>query len=749
MKRYQILLTTLFLVSCGNSSNVVSTSSVNNSSNLNSSSSKSSLTSSISTSNDNEMITKDFVINKLNSTVNKSYTLSYKYEGIIYNDIFVPNMYYYNDMMKGGSLIANLYGEDIYAFDYNVYEGEVFVSNQSYGTNGNQGQKSLNYVSIGDNDYSSMINNLELTENGVKLTERSYVDMLTAAIYDGNSFDYIIFNNINGDLSFDFYYKDQVYDGYSYVLKDIGSSKNEIIYNYLNNISKYTGNAIAAQDTFKTSKSSILGTIDFWGGSGNRVWESIDNSKIDNGNTINYSLVSESNGVSYRQLFVENSENEIYKVGLNGSNEIVNTLTELTNEELYPVDLLFMDECFLADEESNAYLYLGSNSNDVISYLLPNMSSIIKDANITKIEFIVNENKITSFSFVTNYYSLESDYGLFAGSFNVYEEGFISQITPIEPDNEETVINELFNNLIGGNANFTLESKSYSNENGTSILSSEKHVINYVNNVYFDANYRVNNDSTLTLQFANGYVVYNEKVYSFRYDATIQEIDNVRETSFKSIGEAIFSLKAEVIDFEEKNILYINENVTEIKDNVEMLEQAGLIDPSTMKFYLNEELTHIEKITYKYGNAYTSAYVETLIDYGSASIDEEILEKLNAKLPQDSEIEEKYMKDSNDEYVLEIYGYLKDEYLGDKADYIPFVPGIENSIDIIWIDYPEGYQYLISDSPSNYLTKFKEALVTIYGYTKISENEYINTQTGLKIEIREDTGYQQIYISSI
>lgn len=743
MRRKYLLLITLVLAGCGNSNNS------STSSQINSCSSKSSLSSlSTTTSNKDEMITKDFVFNKLNATINNSYNLSYSYEGIQYIDTFVPDSYYYNEMNSMGVLLANLYGNETFAYDFSVYGDMVEIKNQAYGINGTQGQESLSYASLGLNDYSNLLEHLEVTDEGIKLEERSYVNMLTYAINDSNSFEYIIFNKIGDNLTFDFYYDDQVYDGYSYVLKDIGNASNAVIDNYLKNLVKYENNGTNALETLSAPKTNIAGSIKYIGLMGNQDWEEISNTKIVAGDTINYQLSSKSNGVQYKQYFMEDSDNNIYKLGLNGQNESTKSITELSTEELYPNNLEFLNYCFSVGD--NKYTYLGSNSNKVISYLLPNMSSIITDAWVTQIHFIIIENRITEFLFATDFYSLENNYGYFVGSFSVFDDGYITPLSPIEPDSEENVINELFNKLTKNDANYTLESNSYNVIDGELILMNEKHIINYVDNVYFDGNYRVNGDNSLTLQFANGYTFYNDKVYSYRYDAITKEVDNVRETAFKNIGEAIFSLKAEVIDSEEKNLFYINENVTDIKDNVGMLEQTGLIDPLTVRFHLNDQLDSIEKITYKYGNAYTNAYVEALISYGNASIDDTILEEIQNKLPKESEVEEFYMKDSDDDTVLEIYGYLKDEYLGSKADDIPYIPGIENCIDVIWLnDYPEGYQYLISDAPNDYLNKFKEALVSIYGYAKADENEFVNNQTGLKIEIKEDSGYQQIYILSI
>ena len=36
-----------------------------------------------------------------------------------------------------------------------------------------------------------------------------------------------------------------------------------------------------------------------------------------------------------------------------------------------------------------------------------------------------------------------------------------------------------------------------------------------------------------------------------------------------------------------------------------------------------------------------------------------------------------------------------------------------------------------------------------YGYTKTSENTYVNEEVGLSIEVKEDMGYQQFYITII
>ena len=100
--------------------------------------------------------------------------------------------------------------------------------------------------------------------------------------------------------------------------------------------------------------------------------------------------------------------------------------------------------------------------------------------------------------------------------------------------------------------------------------------------------------------------------------------------------------------------------------------------------------------------------------------------------------------------VLSIYDDLYNNGYNEFADYIPFVPGIENTIEIIWVsDYPEGYQYLINDAPKNYLDRFKEALVNIYGYTKVSNNKFRNSKVKLELEIKEDYGYQQFYFNML
>ena len=114
------------------------------------------------------------------------------------------------------------------------------------------------------------------------------------------------------------------------------------------------------------------------------------------------------------------------------------------------------------------------------------------------------------------------------------------------------------------------------------------------------------------------------------------------------------------------------------------------------------------------------------------------------------EVTATYMKDAEDSYVVGIYYDLYDNLLGEKADYIPYIAGIESSVDIIWNDeFPEGYQYVIADAPEGYLDNFVTALTSVYGYTKVSDTVYVNEETGLQIEIKEDSGYQQFYFTEI
>ena len=65
------------------------------------------------------------------------------------------------------------------------------------------------------------------------------------------------------------------------------------------------------------------------------------------------------------------------------------------------------------------------------------------------------------------------------------------------------------------------------------------------------------------------------------------------------------------------------------------------------------------------------------------------------------------MKDSENSYVLRIYYDLYDNLLGAKADYIPFVAGIEDCVDIIWIDEnPEGFFYEIASALEGYAVSY-------------------------------------------
>ena len=108
------------------------------------------------------------------------------------------------------------------------------------------------------------------------------------------------------------------------------------------------------------------------------------------------------------------------------------------------------------------------------------------------------------------------------------------------------------------------------------------------------------------------------------------------------------------------------------------------------------------------------------------------------------------MKDSENRNVVTIYYDLYDYLLGEKADYIPFVAGIEECVDIICNDEnPEGYFHSISDAPEGYVDNFKTLLTSVYGYTMTSENVYVNEEVGIQIELVEEDGYQYYYFSIV
>ena len=96
-----------------------------------------------------------------------------------------------------------------------------------------------------------------------------------------------------------------------------------------------------------------------------------------------------------------------------------------------------------------------------------------------------------------------------------------------------------------------------------------------------------------------------------------------------------------------------------------------------------------------------------------------------------------------------LYEELYDYYLGEKADYIPLIAGVEDSLDSIWEevngeDIPVGVYYDSSENPE-YLDTYTAALVNDYGYTKTGDNVFVNEETGLRIEIETDE-YGYVYI---
>lgn len=743
-----VLLLSILISGCNNStSNSSNISSVNSgTSSLEQSSSDVSskeISSPIETSSSSESgdITIDFVVNKLNETTNNSYTLNYGYQGVLFNDVFVPNSYYYNDLYKQGKMLANLFGNNEYLFDFEILNNEVNITNQSYNETGFQGVKELTNINLSDYNYDSIRSELSLTSKGIKLDNQEIVNFFTMVINDVNTFDYIIFNKYQGDLTIDFYYEDTLYDGYSYILKNVGNSSNEVVEEYLLDFKKLTINGSSAINTFDESNIVIDGDINYISNGERTNFESLSNIKIEHNDMTKYKLESISNGVSYKQYYTFDG-NEFKKVGLDGMNKLVSSSLDIVEEEIFPNTALFMKDCYLIDDE---YIYLGSQANEVIDCLLVNSSSIIIDAWIKEIRFKISNNKIESFTFKTFDTTLNEQYVYFEGQFNLLNNGIIEDLSPLSPSKDDNKIKELLNSISSPSSNYILESTSYTNESKTELAAFEKHIINYVDGIYFDANYRINNDSSLTMQFGNGYSLYNDKVYSFRYDVTLDKVDNVRETEYSSIQEAVLSLASDVL-YIDNNKIKVNSLVTDLGNNVRMLEQSMLIDPSTLEFSFNDN--QINKITYKYGNSYTTCYIEANITYNEAFIDERILTKLEEAYPKNvTSVDELYLNDSENENVISLYNDLYEFGYGDKANYIPFIPGIENSIEILWLnyDYPEGYQYIIDLAPQNYLDIFKDALVNVYGYRKINDNNYINNTTGLKLIIDEDFGYQQFY----
>ena len=154
----------------------INSSSQNESSTSSSSSKVITSSSSLISSSNNEDISIDFVINKLNETINKSYTLNYSYQGVNFNDVYVPNSYYYNDLYKQGTILTALFNNEKYLFDFEIKNSKVNITNQTYNEIGMQGNKELINSNLSSYDYESIRNELTKVEEGIKLENQDIIN---------------------------------------------------------------------------------------------------------------------------------------------------------------------------------------------------------------------------------------------------------------------------------------------------------------------------------------------------------------------------------------------------------------------------------------------------------------------------------------------------------------------------------------------------------------------------------------------
>ena len=104
------------------------------------------------------------------------------------------------------------------------------------------------------------------------------------------------------------------------------------------------------------------------------------------------------------------------------------------------------------------------------------------------------------------------------------------------------------------------------------------------------------------------------------------------------------------------------------------------------------------------------------------------------------------MKDAENSDLVNLYNEIWNS-IGNKADYIPYIEGVEHCYD--WAmdeaeEYFKGFYYASSEAP-DYLATYTAALVNDYGYTKTGDNVFVNEETGIRIEIETDE-YGYVYI---
>ena len=315
----------------------------------------------------------------------------------------------------------------------------------------------------------------------------------------------------------------------------------------------------------------------------------------------------------------------------------------------------------------------------------------------------------------------------------------LSDSTKKTPSKDDAEIKTYLNKINSENASYSIDvdDSTWEGNRKTKIIKS--------NNIYLKGTYEVREDQLTLEKDGGGYYKKDNKVYSFTFDRNNNVKLNPSPLN-KTLSDAInFTISSEILS-KKDNELRTTGDIVNIGDSLGFISYPDFIDPSSLKMTLNNDV--ISTIFYKYGGSGFSGDETLTFNYDNHDVNNDLISNLDQAI---NNIPSRLTWNDNPrskvayEALIEMFG----EEVAKKVPYLLDASITNDNLDFdaTWSGDNDTLIYIIGNNAVNYITKYKQYLLTL-NYVTNDNITFVNETDNLKIVVG-DTNDGFLHISLI
>lgn len=682
---------------------------------------------------------KEVILKSLNNLKNGNFTLSYEINSIKYEDIVTKN-YYYISYLNLGAILLNTYGETPFSYDFEISNNQINIKGQSFNeentsqnvTNLDKGNALKNLPEFNDGNLLSLE---KTTDNKLVISDANIINVFSAQLdfYGIKRILVSLDNDKNTVLEFQYIDNNTkeyvtLAQGGKVTIKNIGTSKIDIVDSYLSSFTKPTENLVdKATNIFgNVSYVSAIYDVTLEEG-GNQKALKIQDTSLDIYN--NYVAIEDyQDDVKISSLTYKKAgdEGNLIKIGVNGKNEVISQPTTLKYSDFGFIskDNFELNKFVKLNKNDTAYTYVGDNASNLAFSITQDSKIYSRKCQEIKVTLDENNN-VGEFNFFTGLL-LDKDTGKYF--YRWINTRVLKEVNKVEekenkktPSKDDAAIKEVLNLINNEDAQYTVKTIDQAWE-GT----RETYFIKGTNFILKPTYIVAGETKKFEKESYEGYYKTNDGIYKFAYkeDNTITLLGEPYKD--KTLKDFInFDLSSEILYKKDESTIITYSDIINIGNSIGFSLNPLTIDPSTLEIKLDNN--KISTISYSYG--YSKESIS--FNYESTSLNNTLKTNLDEAIKTTSSTTEfKNWNSLPDNFSKNTYSSLVNQFGEEFANKIPcyYVSSLENTGN----DF-DGYYDDYTDESNPF---FKIMFASVYEQNYV--NNYIQYLKKLGLSTTDD-----------